>query len=383
MLQNQNHLFNLPQDITYLNCGYMSPMLKSVAEVGVRSVYGKEDPTTIKPEDFFRNTALLRAEFAKLIDVKNENLCAIMPSASYGMANVAKNIQVEKGDNIIIPEGQFPSNVYAWKELEREKGVKLRIVNAPETAENRGKIWNERILEAINSQTKMVAIGHIHWADGTKFDLKKIRERSREVGALLVIDGTQSIGALPFSVVEFEPDAVVTSGYKWLMGPYATGMAYFGEYFQNGKPIENNWINRLDSQNFANLVNYQDEYQPGAIRYEVGESANFILTPMLTEALRQVNAWGPENIQSYCRSIAHEAQAELSHMGFQIESAYFRSEHLFGIRLPKGLDLDVVKNRLAADKIFVSVRGNSIRVSPHVYNTKADFDCLLHSLKQV
>ncbi len=299
------------------------------------------------------------------------------------MANVAKNLQVEKGDNIIIPEGQFPSNVYAWKELEKEKGVTLRIAKAPETAENRGKLWNERILEAIDSRTKMVAIGHIHWADGTKFDLKKIRERSREVNALLVIDGTQSIGALPFDVQEFQPDAVVASGYKWLMGPYATGMAYFGEYFQNGKPIENNWMNRLDSQNFANLVNYQDEYQPGAIRYEVGESANFILSPMLTEALRQVNTWGPENIQTYCKSIAHEAQQELVKMGFQIESAEYRSEHLFGIRLPKGLDLEVVKNRLAADKVFVSVRGNSIRVSPHVYNSKEDFDSLIQSLKQV
>ena len=150
----------------------------------------------------------------------------------------------------------------------------------------------------------MVAIGHIHWADGTKFDLKKIRERTKEVGAILVVDGTQSIGALPFDIAEFQPDAVVASGYKWLMGPYSTGMAYYGEYFRDGKPIENNWVNRLNSSDFANLVNYQDEYQPGAIRYEVGESANFILTPMLTEAIRQVNAWGPKNIQAYCKSIA-------------------------------------------------------------------------------
>ena len=104
---------------------------------------------------------------------------------------------------------------------------------------------------------------------------------------------------------------------------------------------------------------------------------------MLTESLRQVNAWGPENIQAYCKSIAHEAQQALAKMGFQVESADYRSEHLFGIRLPKGLDLEMVKNRLAADKVFVSVRGNSIRVSPHVYNTEEDFDTLLQSLKQV
>ena len=128
MLENQSQLFNLPDDITYLNCGYMSPMLKSVAQVGVRNIYGKEDPTTIKPEDFFNNTQRLRTEFAKLVNAESEKLCAIVPSASYGMANVAQNLVAEKGDNIIVPEGQFPSNVYAWKALEKERGLKLKIV---------------------------------------------------------------------------------------------------------------------------------------------------------------------------------------------------------------------------------------------------------------
>ncbi|MFT6829088.1 MAG: selenocysteine lyase/cysteine desulfurase, partial [Roseivirga sp.] len=211
--------------------------------------------------------------------------------------------------------------------------------------------------------------------------LKKIRERTREVGAIMVIDGTQSIGALPFDVQEFEPDAVVVAGYKWLMGPYALGLAYYGEYFEHGTPIENNWMNRLDSENFANLVNYQDEYQSGAIRYETGESANFILTPMLTEALRQVNEWGPENIQSYCRSITQDVQNELIQLGFQIESAEFRAEHLFGLRLPSTMDLEKVKQRLAEARINVSVRGNSIRVAPHLYNKPSDLNHLLEVLK--
>lgn len=381
MLTNQSHLFNLPDDITYLNCAYMSPGLKSVAEVGVRAIYGKEDPTTIKPSDFFSNTKKLRTEFRKLLNFSDEKDCAIIPSASYGMANVAKNLKAGKGDNVICPEGQFPSNIYAWKALEKEKGVQLNLIAAPKESTDRGRIWNERILEAIDSNTKMVAIGHVHWADGTRFDLKKIRQRTREVGAILVIDGTQSIGALPFDVQEFEPDAVVVAGYKWLMGPYALGMAYYGEYFAQGSPIENNWMNRLDSENFANLVNYQDEYQSGAIRYETGESANFILTPMLTEALRQVNEWGPENIQNYCRSIAQEVQSELPQLGFQIESSAFRAEHLFGIRLPAAMNLGQITQRLADARIYVSVRGNSIRVAPHLYNTSSDLSRLLEVLK--
>jgi selenocysteine lyase/cysteine desulfurase len=297
------------------------------------------------------------------------------------MANVAKNLKAGKGDNIILADEQFPSNVYAWKALEKEKGVKLNLVSAPKLTEGRGKAWNERILEAINPQTKMVSIGHVHWADGTKFDLKKIRERTHDVGALLVIDGTQSIGALPFDVQEIQPDAVATSGYKWLMGPYAIGMAYYGEYFSQGTPFENSWMNRLDSENFANLVNYQDEYQPGAIRYEMGESANFILTPMLTASLKQVNEWQPKEIQAYCKSICQEIQQELVALGFNIESPEYRSEHLFGLRLPANLDLEHVKKRLAEERVFVSVRGTSIRVSPHLYNQASDLEHLYEVLK--
>jgi len=381
MLNNQKDLFNLPDDITYLNCSYMSPLLKSVAEVGVRSLYGKEDPTSVKPDDFFKNTAALRTEFARLINANSERDCAIIPSVSYGMANVAKNLKAGKGDNIVIADEQFPSNVYAWKELERERGIELKYVQAPKVREGRGKLWNERILEAIDSNTKMIATGHVHWADGTKFDLKAIRKRADEVGAIMAIDGTQSIGALPFDVQEFRPDAVVAAGYKWLMGPYASGIAYYGEYFRDGKPIENNWMNRLNSEDFRNLINYQDEYQPGSIRYEVGESANFILTPMLTQAIKQVNAWGPENIQAYCKSMTAVCMTELKNLGVQIEDEAYRGEHLFGLRLPEHMDMEALRARFEAERIYVSVRGNSIRISPHLYNTQSDLEKLVETFE--
>ncbi|HBX65139.1 MAG TPA: aminotransferase, partial [Balneolaceae bacterium] len=92
-------------------------------------------------------------------------------------------------------------------------------------------------------------------------------------------------------------DALICAGYKWLMGPYSIGLAYYGPALDDGNPVEENWINRYESENFANLVNYNDEYQPGALRYEVGEHSNFILVPMMLKAVQQLNQWGVENIQ--------------------------------------------------------------------------------------
>jgi selenocysteine lyase/cysteine desulfurase len=125
-------------------------------------------------------------------------------------------------------------------------------------------------------------MGHIHWADGTLFDLVAIRKKAHSLGAKLIIDGTQSVGALPFSVQEIQPDALICAGYKWLMGPYSIGMAYYADSFNDGQPLEYNWINRLNSEDYSQLVNYQDSYKPKADKYSVGESSNFNLPPVVT-----------------------------------------------------------------------------------------------------
>jgi selenocysteine lyase/cysteine desulfurase len=296
----------------------------------------------------------------------------IIPSVSYGIAQAANNLSLKKDQHIIVAHEQFPSNYYSWHSVCAKTGASLKVITPPDDFINRGKRWNEKILDAINHQTRAVAIGNVHWADGTRFDLMAIRKRTTEVGALLIIDGTQSVGALPFDVQKIKPDALICAGYKWLMGPYAIGLAYYGEYFDNGTPIEENWINRLNSEDFSGLVNYQHAYQPGALRYEVGEHSNFILAPMLLKAIQQLNKWGIERIQEYCGHISQDAIKRLKERGVIIEDEAWRGNHLFGIRLPQGADLEKVKSELLKHKIYVSVRGNSIRVSPNVYNTEND-----------
>lgn len=372
MISNRQKDFSLPRSITYLNGAYMSPLLKSVEKVGAQALIKKRNPTLISPEDFFTDSKKLRKEFATLINCKDSQRIAIIPSVSYGMANVVKNVHLERRGQVLVAAEQFPSNYYPWQSLCEEKGGEIKIIAPPQTREQRGKGWNERILEGINKQTKVVALGNVHWADGTLFDLLAIRKRTKEVGALLIIDGTQSVGALPFDIDAIQPDALICAGYKWLLGPYSIGLAYYGEYFDGGKPVEENWINRKNSENFAGLVNYESEYQPGSLRYEVGEHSNFILVPMLLKAIEQLNRWKPENIQAYCKSITNKTIDELRELGFWIEDDAYRASHLFGIRLPLELDMQKVKTELLKKKIYVSYRGDAMRISPNVYNTKEE-----------
>lgn len=376
MLDCQKHLFDLDDEVVYLNGAYMSPQLKSVEAAGMQGLLMKNRPYRIGIDDFFQPVEELKKAFAKLIHAPDYQRIAIIPSVSYGIANAARNLPVAKGQKILLMQEQFPSNYYIWEHMALERGAKLEIISAPETPD-RGDSWTERILQSIDNDTAVVAMAHVHWADGSVFDLKRVGEKARQVGAALVIDGTQSVGALPFDVQEFQPDALVCAGYKWLLGPYSIGVAYYGPSLDGGRPIEENWINRLDSHIFQNLVQYQPEYKPLAARYSVGEQSNFIHVPMLLASIRQILDWGVHNIQEYCRHISMSAIGEMVSLGAQVDTSPGRASHLFGVRLGAAFDAERLRAALQKHHVFVSFRGDAIRVAPHVYNARADFDVLV------
>ncbi len=380
MLASQKNEFSLPPELTYLNCAYMSPLMKCVEEVGITALKLKSNPASISARDFFEDTERLRKEFATLIRASDPLRVVVIPSVSYGMGNVVRNLPLGAGENVIVAGEQFPSNYYPWHRHCEDHKATLKLISSPAASQERGKEWNQRILEAIDPKTRLVAVGNVHWADGTLFDLVAIRERTREVGALLVVDGTQSVGALPFDVQKIQPDALICAGYKWLMGPYSLGLAWYGPYFDDGVPMEENWINRVNSEDFTGLVNFQNEYQPGSLRYEVGERSNFTLVPMLLRALEKLNEWRPERIQEYCHAIAHDTLQELMAAGFWVEDPNYRGAHLFGIRMPETPDVGKLKQNLSDAHIHVSVRGDAVRVAPHLYNEAEDMKKLAEVL---
>ena len=371
MLKCQRNLFSIPEDVIYLNSAYMTPMLKSVEDAGYQGLLKKRNPGTIFAPDFFEPVQEIRKLYSKLINNPEPDRVVIIPSASYGLSSAAQNIEIRSDQKILVVDEQFPSNIYPWKRLASQSGAKIEVILPPDSTESRAVIWNDRILEAIEEDVKVVAMPIIHWTDGTLFNMEAIRNKARRVGALLIIDGTQSIGAIPFDLQQIQPDALVCATYKSLMGPYSFGLGYFGEYFDAGIPIEENWINRKDSEDFASLVNYQEQYGPLARRYEVGENANFVFIPMLKAALQQLMEWTPVGVQSYCKQIVNESLSKLDHR-FWVESDDLRASNLFGVRLPAGINIHQLKEELVKNKIFVSIRGNALRISPQVYNTSED-----------
>lgn len=380
MLDCQRAAFSLPRELHYLNCSYMSPLSKRVVAAGVEGIQRKTVPSRIVPSDFFDGVNRVRALFARLINVAHPENVAMVPSVSYGMAIVARNVPLRRDQNVVTVHNQFPANMYPWRRLCTDTGAELRVVAPPDTMEDRAAGWTAKILDAIDAQTALVTVPTVHWTDGTVFDLMAIGGRARDVDAAFALDGTQSVGAMPFDVAAIAPDALVCAAYKWLMGPYATGCAYFGPRFLEGIPLEETWIGRRGSDDFSALVNYQDEYREGAIRFDVGENSNFALMPMLEASLTQVLEWGVERIYSYCDALTAHLLEVVRDRGYLVADGDGRARHMFGIRVPTGLDVAQLKDRLEQRQVFVSIRGDALRISPHVYNDRADVDALAELL---
>jgi selenocysteine lyase/cysteine desulfurase len=169
--------------------------------------------------------------------------------------------------------------------------------------------------------------------------------------------------------------------YKWLLGPYGAGYLYVAPKWQDGVPLEHNWINRQGSEDFSNLVEYRDGYQPGARRFDVGERGNIHLVPMAKTALRQLLDWSVENIQTTIRARTDRIAERATDMGIGTLPRKQRAGHYLGLRFPGGVP-EGLANRLAQEKVYVSVRGrNAVRITPHLWVTDRDEDRLFDVLK--
>ena len=375
-LRSQRDLFEIPEDIVYLNCAYMSPQLRPAREAGERAISRKSRPWEITPDLFFEDAEEIRALFARLVGGDADGV-AIIPSVSYGISVAAANVPVREGEKIVILEDQFPSNVYAWGGLAEQSGARLVTLPRPEDLD-----WTRALLEEIDTDTAVVAVPNCHWTDGSLVDLASVGESVREAGAALVVDAIQSLGAHPFDVSEVRPDFLVAASYKWLFGPYGVGYMYVGEEYREGKPIEHNWINRRGSQDFSGLVDYQGAFQPGARRYDVGERSNFALLPMAAEALRQLIDWGVENVSENIGTLTDLVEERAGALGIVTIPKERRARHMIGLML--GPDApDDLATRLTTHNVYVSVRGPSVRVSPHLYNTESDVYRLFDVLERV
>jgi len=379
MIPCQRHLFDIPDDVAYLNCAYMSPLMKPALEAGTAGLARKAHPWELTPDKFFTGSDEFRATAAPLLGCSADCI-AIVPSASYGIATAARNLPVKKGQTVLVLEEQFPSNYYPWQRLVEENSASLKVVPWPDNHD-----WPVAVLNFLTADVAIAALPHVQWTSGGRLDLVRIGEACRKIGAALVLDLTQSLGALPFSVAGLQngvqPDFAVAASYKWLLGPYSVGLLYVAPKWQGGIPLEENWIQRANARDFSSLILYTEDYDAGARRFDMGERSNFALLPAAVRAMKQLLEWDVAQISETAGALNRQLASAAAELGFSSPPEDLRAPHYLCLRKKAGIPRELPE-KLARENVFVSVRGSSIRVAPNVYNSAADAERLISCLQR-
>lgn len=325
-------------------------------------------------EDWFLDVERLRALFAEVIGGDAEGV-AMIPATSYGLAIAAANSRERPGDRVLLIDEDYPSTVYTWCHFAANVGAEVVTV-----ARRDGESWTDAVLAALDDRVRVVSIPNVRWTDGAAIDLERVGARTRELGALLVVDVTQSLGAVPFDLGVVRPDYLVATGYKWLLGPFALAYLWVAPEHRGGAPLEHNWINRAGSQDFAQLTDYQAEFQPGARRFDVGQRTTFTLVPMAIAALTQILDWQIPRIAATLVHTTGRIETWADEHGLKPLPAADRGPHMLEVGIPAAA-MPRVPERLKQDGVFVGVRGaTGLRISPHLYTTDADLDRLFDAL---
>jgi selenocysteine lyase/cysteine desulfurase len=373
-LGTQRPLFDIPEGIAYFNTAYNAPLLNRSRTALVEAAHAKSHPWERPPADFFSDAERIRVLAASLFGGDADGY-AVVPAASYGLTAAARAIQptLKMNDRIVVLDEEFPSNVLPWRRVALETGAVVATVPTPEDGD-----WTAATLAVIAQGARVAALCPCHWTNGARLDLVAIGRACRAAGATLVLDATQALGAMPFDMAAVRPDFLVSAGYKWLLCPYGVGLMYVAAAWRNARPLEESWLARINAADFSALVKYSDSYMPGARRFDGGEKCTAIL-PGAIAALEQLQAWSVDSVARVLGQINDRIASRLDALGFALPPASQRCPHFNGARLPHGLTGDFAGS-LRAQRVFISQRGSSIRVAPHLHVTEADIGQLFAAL---
>lgn len=375
-LGSQRAAFQVPDDVAYFNTASLAPQLTAVRAAGMETLERQARPWETDAPDWFSEVETLRELFARVAGAPVDGV-ALVPATSYGLGVAARNLPLSPGERIVVLAEEYPSGIYTWRAAARRTGAEIVTVGR-----EAGQTWAEAVVASVDERVAVVSVPNVHWTDGALVDLEEVGSAARAAGAALVVDASQSLGAMPLDLERVRPDFLVAVGYKWLLGPLGLSYLYVAEPHREGEPLEENWIVRAGSEDFARLVDYRDEYQPGARRFDVGQRTSFTLVPMAAAALGQVLEWGVAQVAASLRAVTDRLAEGAAAHGIEPLPPDGRGPHLLGLQLPPEA-LDTVLPALAQANCFAAVRSRSLRLAPHLHTNEADVDRLFGALARV
>ncbi len=365
--------------VVYLDAASQGPIPAAAARAGREALSLKERPWKISSATYVGAVAEARSLAARLLGARDDQV-ALLTGAGQAVNAVARGLELGEGDEVLLPRHEFPSNDLPWRWLAR-RGVRVRVI---ETDHPAGAVSAARLAAEIGRETRVVAFAQVSFLHGGRIDPGPVVEAARRVGALTVVDGSQAAGALPFDFGASGIDVYAVSAYKFLLGPYGCGLGLFSSQALDRIGVGDvNWWAVKGAEDFNRLGGMAIEMKPGAQRYDAHEPASFFNLLPFAASLRLLIEATPAEVQARARAVNDHILALLPE-GFEPASpleAEARS-HILCLRAGSDAETQAAHERLVAARVYTALRGDRIRVSPHLYSSESDADRLLSALEE-
>lgn len=297
---------------------------------------------------------------------------ALVTSTGVGVGLAAAGYAWQPGDNVVLPADEHWNSLFPWLAL-RERGVEVRLVPVDEDQ----RVPLEAVAARVDGRTRMLATTAVRFNTGFRADLPAWSQLAHAHGALLLVDGIQAAGVVPFNIEDEGIDICTCAGFKWLLGLPGTGFLYVKREVQEKiRPVLPGMY-AADNRNLKAV-----DYLPDARRYETGTMAYafFHAWPAGLEILQEA---GIANIHMRVMALTDRIIAGLRAKNIPIASPVDKiSERSAILAFSAGSEADnqALYERLTAQKILVALRDGRIRVSPNFFNTEEEIDTFLDAL---
>ncbi len=372
-IESYREEFPITKSFVYLDHAGVAPVSLSVKRAVDKFLEEAAEHAILKYQQWMDRVEEVRATCARLVGSQPKEI-AFVKNTSHGLSIVAEGLDWKEGDNLLICEKEFPSNVYTWLNLER-KGVQVKVV--PFLG---GRILIEDIERLIDSRTRLLAISSVQFSNGFKIDLKNLGTLCKEKRVLFCVDAIQSLGVIPMNVEEFQLDFLSADGHKWLLAPEGAGIFYCrNELAENINPPLIGW---KSIQNESDYDRLDFNLKADTLRFEEG-SLNVMGIYALGAAVDLILEAGIEGIESRVLGLGDLIIGEAEKRGFEVRTPKNREERAGIVSIVGDFDPLDLKDKLKTMSVVVNVRGGALRVSPHFYNTEDDILNLFEAAERV
>ena len=320
----------------------------------------------------------LRSAAASLLSCEIEDVCC-GSSATGLLCSIAWAVMPKDRQNVVSTRASFPSTVYPWSRVSEETGAEIRLAQYDENYYTDP----DEIISLIDENTAVVTVSHVEYANGQRYDLAVLADAAHAVGAMLVVDATQSMGMVPIDANASGADVIVASGYKWLRGSYGAAVGFISQRVR--AKLNPGLIGFRSHKDIWDMKSDRLTLPDDASRFEF-TTLHFGVSQGLAASIQELVSIGAEEVWEHDMRLADAIIDAALSRGLRISSPTNESERsaIVSIFPPPGSDCSEIVRRLQDEYgILVTNRSGMVRVSPHIDNSIEQIEFLFEALDEI